>query len=93
MTTVVIQIGNSDDKLTQKRWSMFAVEIRDIIKSYGQPTHFCGSSEPFTQWQNACFVIACDSEDIPYLREALTVVRERHKQDSIAITVGETEFI
>lgn len=93
MNTVVVQIGNSDDKLSQKQWSMFSREIVAAIKNYSQIMHFGGASDSFEQWQNACFVIDCTDEDIPYLRQSLTTVRKRYNQDSVAIMTGETEFI
>ena len=54
MTTITVQIGNSDDKLTQWRWAQFYDETRDAILSAGQALmFFSGASYPTAKWQNA----------------------------------------
>lgn len=93
MKTVTVQIGNSDNKLSQEKWSAFTHDVRRIVESFSQAMHFSGGSSVFDPWQNTCFVFLCDKDDLRYLREALTVVRKRYSQDSVAVTVGDTEFI
>ena len=49
--TVTIQIGNSDDKLTQKEWSSFVAWIEYDLKSMiGVEFHFSGGSANHTPW-------------------------------------------
>jgi len=90
--TITVQIGNSDDKLTQREWSEYweatATDVDDLCE-----THFSGSSHGYAPWQNHCWVGEIEESDIPVLTNRLRVVRERFRQDSVAITVGKTEFI
>ena len=56
-TTVTIQIGNSDDKLTQTRWHAFVAEIEQTCTCVMEKMHFNGGSPSSARWQNHCFVI------------------------------------
>jgi len=92
-STIVIQIGNSDDKLTQGEWSEYwketCFEVDDIVEEL----HFGGSSHGWAPWQNHCWVGVIKQSNIPVLLNRLKVIREKYRQDSVAITVGTTEFI
>ena len=90
--TVVVQIGNSDNKLTQEDWSWFVSEIDDLIKDYKVQIHFRGGSSWDSPWQNACWVIEHISNYNDFEKE-ITHIRKRYSQDSVAITYGETEFV
>lgn len=96
MKTITIQIGNSDNKLTQQEWNSFIYDvlrcILGIIIEQDQ-IHFRGGSNPDEPWQNYCWVINLDEERIPELREWLASAADRFKQDSIAMIIGDTEFI
>lgn len=89
--TVVIQIGNTDNKLTQQEWSQFILEMREVIHQYLGTVHFFGGSATYEPWQNVCWVVEVNSLDA-FCKEA-TVLRQKYKQDSVAVTVGNTEFI
>ena len=91
--TVTIQIGNSDDKLTQREWSDFAKEIGKIVACWSNCVHFHGASSPLAEWQNACWVVVIDSDRLHAMEEAFTSIRTKYRQDSIAITTGETRFV
>lgn len=94
MTTITIQIGNSDDKLTQAEWSGYHSLVESEIKSMGFSIHFHGCSHGAEQWQNAAWVIAVEPPNrIEALRSALVEIRGRFRQDSIAWTEGHTLFI
>lgn len=93
MKTVTVQIGNSDDKLSQAKWSQFVMNIRSIIEGYAIEIHFTGSSLPFELWQNAAFIFVCRDSDILELKDALALRGKHYDQDSVAFTVGDTEFI
>lgn len=90
--TIVVQIGNSDDKLTQKEWACFVMELRDIVGNMGQ-IHFWGASVNYEPWQNLCCVVEVYDNAIHTLKVRLTDLRKTYRQDSVAIVVGETEFI
>jgi len=90
MKTVIVQIGNSDDKLGQKEWAAFCAAAEWVIP--GQ-IHFSGSSPGNANWQNHCWVSQVTDSKLPELRNGLAVLCRRYKQDSIALTVGDTEFV
>lgn len=93
MKTVTIQIGNSDNKLSQKEWSSFVACVYDLLRLSAWEIHFAGTSNPTAPWQNACWVFDIDEEDFFGLKQELRSIAHQYNQDSIAWTVGETEFI
>lgn len=93
MKTVVIQIGNSDNKLTQNEWAHFAAYIHGVVSRNVLNIHFKGGSDWDAPWQNACWVGQIHADGIPELRRQLSQERANWKQDSVAIVVGDTEFI
>jgi hypothetical protein len=59
---VYISIGNSDDKLTQSRWSDFIEDVElefDYVRIHG-----CWFSDPRSPYQNACWCIEFDPDRI-----------------------------
>jgi len=56
MNTYVIQIGNTDDKLTQQEWYAFVCDVDAILLAYSTTTHFNGGSDSRAAWQNHCWV-------------------------------------
>lgn len=90
---VCIQIGNSDDKLTQKDWSDYVQRMQSIVATYAAEIHFSGTSEGSKPWQNACWVLSIPSRAIDRFEEKVVAVRERFNQESVAITTGSTRFI
>lgn len=94
MKTICVQIGNSDDKLTQKEWSSFVTFVNmEIQKNFAEHVHFFGLSSGAEKWQNASWVFECDEKNINGLKAVLIYWRENFKQDSIAWLEGETKFI
>lgn len=92
--TIIIQIGNSDDKLTQKEWSAYVKKIERAIIKHASEVHFSGFSVGDAPWQNAAWVFVPDPEGFTkYLPERLREIRTEYRQDSIAWTEGETQFI
>lgn len=90
--TIVVQIGNTDNKLSQEYWSCFCDDINTYVKHYGH-IHFYGGSRFDAPWQNACWVAEIDEDEIEELKLNITNVRERYNQDSVAVMVGGVEFI
>lgn len=89
MTTAIIQIGNTDNKLTQQEWSEFVHKISILMNPF--KVHFRGGSAPDAPWQNYCWVFETDWRfDV---KESLKELSHAYKQDSIAYTTGETEFL
>jgi len=91
--TVVVQWGNTDDKLSQRAWHHFCGEVTDLLQLIGVDQHFLGYSQPNEWWQNACAVINVRVHDISELRHKLALIATAYKQDSIALTIGRTEFV
>jgi hypothetical protein len=90
--TVYISIGNSDDKLTQAEWATYLSDVRTTVR-VGR-VHGEWYSAPDSPWQNACWCVEVQGEDVAWLRAQLTKIRTGYRQDSIAWapTTG-TEFI
>lgn len=91
--TVTVQIGNSDDKLTQRQWAQFVQFTNSAINTLSSAVHFSGFSAANAEWQNAAWVFLIAPEKEDELRKSLTRVRRSFNQDSIGYTVGNTEFI
>jgi hypothetical protein len=95
MNTIAIQIGNSDDKLTQKQWACFVLELRSQVDRCDCQIHFWGASVNYEPWQNLCCV--CTVPDREGLMErflrGITNIRKRFDQESAAVLIGETKFI
>lgn len=91
MSTLIIQIGNSDDKLSQKEWSEYISDVANVLYNWST-IHFFGTSIGTAPWQNACWVV--EPNVTAEIQKRLTVIRKTYKQDSIAFTVAtKTEFI
>ena len=93
METVTIQIGNSDNKLTQAKWAELIRDVRLVLGNHCGQIHFDGGSRFDSQWQNACFVAEIYEIDKKGLLESLSRWAILYNQDSIAVTFGTTEFI
>ena len=91
-TTAVIQIGNSDDKLPQAMWCQFMHRLREYLEIH-TALHFSGASFPDSPWQNACFVCLIHKDSPDMLRKFLKDLCNEYQQDSIALTIGDTEFV
>lgn len=92
MSTYAVQIGNTDNKLTQQEWSDFVDAVERVILSKADMTHFNGGSAARAPWQNHCWVFDILGP-LDYLRRPLKELAMKYRQDSIAVTVGETEFV
>lgn len=93
MQTITVQLGNSDDKLTQVQWAHCVAEAREQIDAHVKQVHFFGFSEPAATWQNAACVAEIPEENIKSLKNALRNVANAWGQDCIAWTEGETEML
>lgn len=89
MLTLTVQIGNSDNKLTQQQWAWFQIQTAAAIEVFtqnnGGQIHFKGNSAPTEEWVNACFVFTVpDGVSTDALAAELTAIRDRNRQESIA---------
>ena len=100
LLTIYASIGNSDDRLTQHRWSVYAASFINTIHRHISPAYLPGQihgiwySAPDSEFQNACVCFEATPDQAAKLRADLTAVRELQQQDSIAwAEVTRTEFI
>jgi hypothetical protein len=93
LVTVCLQIGNSDDKLSQPQWAAYVFRVGEHVGNYARERHFFGGSETYARWQNVCWVFVMEEQRLDALRRHLQLTREFYQQDSIAILVGDTAFI
>ena len=97
--TIIIQIGNTDNKLTQQDWSRYVGEVKSLIEnavliSDGGEIHGTFYSHSDAPWQNACFVIDMDDEKRKeQMKDRLVDIGDSYLQDSTAWTEGTTEFL
>lgn len=92
--TTIVQIGNSDNKLTQVEWSEFVHEVGKVLTNRGGPIHFHGCSHGAARWQNAAWVAEIVSpKNLEDVRTDLRIIARQFRQDSIALTTGNTEFV
>lgn len=87
---VSIQIGNTDNKLTQQEWHEFCSILLELCEKYGM-VHFNGGPATFAPWQNYCVCLNTNHDTI--LKNEIKILRAKFKQDSVAWLQGEIEFI
>jgi hypothetical protein len=91
-----ISLGNSDDKLTQRRWASFVRVVAHDASLIGKHVHGVWYSAPPSRYQNACIAVELE-DDVAVLEDLRSMLREHARtygQESIALAlVEETEFI
>ena len=90
--TVCVQIGNSDDKLTQAQWATYCLAVSNLCDDHGT-VHFAGGPPTQAQWQNFCVVVEVPWDKTELLASRLEELRGQYNQDSVAWLSGETFFI
>jgi hypothetical protein len=93
MKTIVVQIGNSDNKLRQAEWADFVQRVGGIIHEYAESIYFFGGPENWSVLQRVCWVFDCEESHLPAMKPRLADARKEFRQDALAFTEGETEFI
>ena len=92
--TITLQLGNSDNRLSQQEWSEFVALVDKCVDAYCTAKHFSGGSPSHLPWQNYCFVLEIENDAL--VRDALyrqiNDSRKRYRQDSVAWTAGTTLF-
>jgi hypothetical protein len=96
-----ISIGNSDDELTQAKWSEFVSDVgwalgdgRAVTGKMVTATHGVWFSAPDSRFQNACWCVELEYDALNSLRDYLAGCAREFRQESIAMArVSETEFI
>ena len=93
MKTATVCIGNSDNKLTQQEWHKFIHEINNAVTLYTFATYFNGFSNPDKEFQNGCWVIGINEENIDNFEYHIMLIRKQFKQESIAFVYGDTKLV
>lgn len=91
--TICIQIGNTDNKLTQQEWADFVRQIDAILDAYETARHFFGGSPTYARWQNVCWVCEIASGQFDDLIQDIRIHREFYRQDSVCVLAGDAEFV
>lgn len=91
--TVYVSIGNSDDKLTQARWSAFHKYVNAAVRTVACHVYGNWLSEPSTPWQNSCIAFAITPDRVPQLKARLRALAGEFGQDSIAWAQATMAFI
>jgi hypothetical protein len=76
---VNVQIGNGDDRLSQREWAAYVSDF--------------GGSTTYARWQNVCWVCHVHENHIEVLKQSLRECREKYRQDSVCVLVGEELFV
>jgi hypothetical protein len=84
MITVYVSIGNSDNKLTQDRWSTYQRVTRALLRKHALEIHGEWYSAPTAGYQNACFCVVFDDDTAELVKMRLAEIREDYRQDSVA---------
>ncbi len=93
MKTITLIIGNTDNKLTQAEWARFVEEIIEQVSIYSSTVEFFGAPPTYSQWQNACWVITIEDENIWDFKSRIYMARVTFKQSSVAWVEGATTFV
>ena len=100
MTTIYVAIGNSDNRLTQQQWSGYhdAVDtsIRERVSHYNETIYGAWVSPSAAPFQNACWAFSLPPENRvarEALRDRLRILAAAFRQDSIAWSEAEVEFL
>lgn len=91
--TVVVSIGNSDNKLTQAEWHEFVQSVDVVLAKCVRRTHFRGFSPGEAPWQNAAWWVEMDERRVLGFHEDLRRLLPKFNQESIAFLWGNGELI
>jgi len=93
--TAYASIGNSDDRLTQARWSDFHARFLALVREHADTVWGAWLSNPADPWQNACTAFEIQSgQRADALKAELVRLAAEFGQDSIAwAVVADTEFL
>lgn len=91
---VYVTIGNSDDGLTQARWSEYCAQVEHLITGVAPTVYGIWFSRSDSRWQNACFSFeAYEGAWADHLKSRLADIAHAYEQKSVAWVEGTVEFI
>ena len=92
--TVYVSVGNSDDKLTQLRWSSLVDAVSKVVYDHSSKTHGLWYSVPASRFQNACWCFDISPTKKDSAQRLLGLLAVQYSQQSIAwAEAPETEFL
>jgi len=92
--TVFVQVGNSDDKLSQRLWEQLQYAVMGAVRNFAAQIYGEWFSLPTSGYQNACFGFTILPTNEKALRNVLQRLTTNFRQESIAWNeTGTTEFI
>jgi hypothetical protein len=91
--TVSIQIGNGDDKLSQRRWNHFVPNLRQLVEKDCLKLHFFGAPENWSEQQNVAIIFDIHEDRVDHLKDQVAQLGQQFEQDSVAWTEGRTVFL
>lgn len=94
MKTIIVQIGNTDNKLSQQDWAKFCNEIHLGIMSLSGEIHFSAPSVGWADWQNSAWIFSVEDHIVEFIKLSFISIRKKYLQDSLAWMIcNEAEFI
>lgn len=94
MLTVLIMIGNSDDKLAQHQWCSYWTAVHNLVLEYADEVHGEWVSESMSPFQNAAWCAVFYEDMAAELKGRLRVIAHTYEQDSIAwAEIPEAQFL
>lgn len=94
MTVIYLGYGNSDDKLSQRDWALFQIQLKDNVVVAGASVIGEWHSYPDSIFQNATLAIDIDDSKIPEIKGVVRATAIEFKQDAIAFNqIADSEFL
>lgn len=93
MKTITLSIGNSDNKLTQEEWAAFVKEIQSTIDDFATAIYFFGGPANWEPFQNVSWVFELGPFNVSAMKDRVSRIRKKYRQDSLAWVEGVTEFV
>lgn len=91
---VYVSIGNSDDRLSQREWALYQIDLQQLLHDAGGLFHGEWYSNPNSIFQNACICMEIADAATPPLKIKLVMLAKKYRQDSIAWAIAPTtEFL
>lgn len=91
---VYVAIGNSDDKLSQRDWALFQIDVNQALHTGGALYHGEWTSHPTSMFQNACWCAEINAVDAAPIKKKLRELAKAYRQDSIIWAVApQSEFL
>lgn len=90
---VHIAIGNSDDRLSQRRWAEFVDSVDHLVSDLSEAVHGSWVSGSTSPYQNAAWSVIVSPPARDELRARLVRIAGEFDQESVAWNDANTEFL